>query len=403
MLRKFKNFYHLAQSYVAALIFNFPSKKLIVIGVTGTDGKSTTTNMIYHILKNCGQKVSMISSVNAQIGSHVYDTGFHVTTPSPWQMQKYLRKAADSGSVYFVLETTSHGLDQNRLANIHFKIAVITNITHEHLDYHKTWENYARTKARLFERVDFSILNKDDKSFEFLKKRAEGKIITYSLQDSSADFNLNSFPVTLNILGDYNYANALAAAASTSVLGCKKKTIQQALTKFKNLKGRMEEVDIGQDFTVFVDFAHTPNGLEQALKTLKSKIQHPKSKLIAVFGSAGLRDKIKRPLMGQIAAKYADVSVLTAEDPRTEKVEDICEEIANGLLENKKKERKDFYKIYDRKKAITFAISLAKKGDIVATFGKAHEKSMCFGKTEHPWDEFAAVKSALQKKLGNLK
>src|SRR3989344_5460646 len=170
MWQKLKNYYHLLQAFVAAIYFNFPSKKLTVIGITGTDGKTTTVSMIYHILKSAGKKVSMVSSVEAIVGNKKYDTGVHVTTPNPWQVQKFLRKALDMKSQYFVLEATSQGLNQYRLAFVDFILAVITNITSEHLDYHKTWQNYALAKAKLFQNAQTSVLNVDDKSFNFLKK-----------------------------------------------------------------------------------------------------------------------------------------------------------------------------------------------------------------------------------------
>ena len=191
MWQKIKNIYHLAQAFLAAVYFNFPSRKLIVIGVTGTDGKTTTVHMISHILRSNAKKVAMISSVNAKIGDKTFDTGFHVTTPSPWQVQKYLKDAVNSGSQYFVLEATSHGLDQNRLAFVNFKIGVITNITHEHLDYHKTWQNYAKAKLKLFKNTETAILNMDDRSYNFLKSGVGGKLITYGIK-STADFNLKN-------------------------------------------------------------------------------------------------------------------------------------------------------------------------------------------------------------------
>src|SRR3972149_898384 len=398
MWQKIKNYYHFVQAFLAALIFNFPSKDLVIIGVTGTDGKTTTVQMIYEILKAVGFKVSMISSVAARIGPKTFDTGFHVTTPNPWQVQKFLKKAVDLGSQYFVLEATSHGLDQNRLAFVKFKVAVITNISHEHLDYHKSWQSYAQAKAKLFKNVNFSILNADDRSFDFLKSKVDGQAITYSL-NSSADFNLKNFPLNLKIVGDYNLANALAAAVATSTLGINKSKIQKALNNFKGVLGRMEEINLGQNFKVIVDFAHTPNALERSLRTIKSQVPNPKSKLIAVFGAAGERDKTKRSLMGKTAAEGADISVLTAEDPRSEKVEDICDQIAKGLTSRGKKENKDFYQIYDRVKAIEFAVKLAQKDDIVALFGKSHEKSMTYGKKEYPWDEFKVVKKAIERRL----
>lgn len=411
MWQAIKNYYHLARALTAAIFFNFPSKKLTVIGVTGTDGKTTTVNMIYHILKSTGKKVSMISSVNAQIGQKSYDTGFHVTTPNPWDIQRFLRGAQRAASQYFVLEATSHGLDQNRLRFIDFNVALVTNITHEHLDYHKTWENYAQAKARLFQEAKYSILNLDDrKSYVFLKSRAQGKIISYSIK-GPADVTLKKFPIELKIPAGFNLANALAAAAACSSLGVDKKAILKALSAFPGVIGRLEQVYVGQDFKVIVDFAHTPNGLENALKALGSQLTLRKSerdlhssRLIAVFGAAGLRDRAKRQLMGKVAAQFADLSVLTAEDPRTENVNDIIDEIAKGLTSKGKKEGKDFFKVADRGQAIEFAIAkLAKKGDIVATFGKSHEKSMTYGKVDFPWDEFQAVRQAIAKRLKNEK
>lgn len=399
MWQQTKNIYHLLQAFLAALFYFFPSRKLTVIGVTGTDGKTTTSHMIYQILKKAGFRVSMVSSMGAQIGLKKIDTGFHITTPSPWRLQKLLKDARDEGSNYFVLEVTSHGLDQNRLAFVKIKIAVVTNITHEHLDYHKTWQNYSLAKAKLFKNVEFSILNADDTSYKLLKSKANGRIIIYSLK-KQADFSPENFKLRLKIAGNYNLANALAAAAVGTILGIRKTLISQALGKFQGVKGRMQEIDMGQDFQVFIDFAHTPYALEQALKYLRSARNNQRvAKIIAVFGAAGERDKTKRPLIGKIAAQYADVTVLTAEDPRGEKVEDICHEIAAGFIKEVKKQGEDYYFVYDRAKAIQFAVKMAQKGDIVATFGKSHEKSMCYGKHEYPWDEFAAVKKALRERL----
>lgn len=398
MWQKVKNIYHLVRAYLACIYFGFPAKKLTVIGITGTDGKTTTSHMIYAVLKSAGKKVSLISSVHAQIGGKTYDTGFHVTTPDPVALQRFLKKVVDSKSEYLVLEVTSHGLDQNRIFGIDFDFAILTNITHEHLDYHKSFENYILAKARLFKNAKVSVLNSDDLSFAKIKKLAAGKIITYSA-NKTADYNPKNFPLSLKISGEYNLANALAAATLTSQLGIGKKTVTKALNNFQGVRGRMEEIDLGQNFRMIVDFAHTPNGLKQALKTLKSQADSKNSRLIAVFGAAGERDRLKRPKMGEVAAKYAKISVLTAEDPRREKVEHICGQIAQGLLKFGKREGRDFFKIYDREKAIEYAVSIACENDIVATFGKSHEKSMCYGTKEYPWDEFKTVERAIKEKL----
>lgn len=398
MWQKIKNIYHLLQAAVSTIYFNFPSKKLKVVGVTGTDGKTTTVHMIYQVLKDTGKSVSLVSSVGAIIDSRKIDTGLHVTTPSPWQIQKLLKRAVESKSEYFILEATSHGLDQNRLAFVNFEVAALTNVSQEHLDYHKNWQNYLKSKSKLFKSAKISVLNKKDPSFKYLRKLIRGRIVTYNL-DNNADFSLNKFQLRLKIPGQYNLENALCATAAAASLGVNKQTIKRTLEKFQGVEGRMQKIDLGQDFEAIIDFAHTPNALENALKTMNSEPKNQDSRIICVFGSAGERDKSKREPMGEVAAKLADVTILTAEDPRREKVEDICAQIAKGLIKKGKKESKDFYQIYDRKKAIEFAVNLARGSDSIAFFGKGHEKSICIGKKEYPWDEALEVKGAIRRRL----
>lgn len=397
MWQKIKNIYHFFHAFSSALFFGFPSKKIIVVGVTGTDGKTTTTSMIYHILTKAGYKSAIVNSLGAKIGNELFKTGYHVTTPNPFQLQKLIKKAKDENVQYFILEATSHGLDQQRLAFIDFKVAAITNVTSDHLDYHKTWGNYLAAKSKLFKNVAFSILNSDDASFKYFKKRASGKILTYSLS-KNADFNPQNFPFKLKIFGQYNVQNALASAATATALKINKKTIAKALSTFEGVEGRMQRITSGQKFDVFVDFAHTPNGLSSALKSLKRFAVKKKGKLIIVFGAAGERDKSKRPKMGEIAAKFANFSILTAEDPRSEKVEEICSQIAKGF--SKKKDGKSKFKIIlDRKEAINFAVQKAQIPDVVALFGKGHEKSMAFASKEYPWNEVEVAKGAILEKI----
>jgi len=409
MWQKIKNLYHLGIALLAGLFYRFPGRRLILIGVTGTDGKTTTVNLIYHLLKEAGKKVSMVSSVNAVIGQKKYETGFHVTTPDPTDIQKFLSQAVKAGSHYFILEATSHGLEQNRLFASFFNIAVVTNITHEHLDYHKTYQNYLKAKARLFKTAKIAVLNRDDKSYSFLLNLCKKKkYLSYSLK-KEADFNLKNFPFKTDLPGEYNQYNCLAAIAVATTLGIAQEEIKKALKNFKSIKGRMEEIGGGQNFKVIVDFAHTPHSLKNVLQYLK-KGQKDGGKLIAVFGSAGLRDKQKRFLMGKIAGKYAEITVITAEDPRTEDLDKIIEKIVQGCLKSGAVElEKDNFKIKDnnhyfsripdRKEAIDFAIQkLAKEKDIVVICGKGHEKTMCFGKKEYPWSDQKAAREALSKK-----
>ena len=398
MWQNLKNIYHYIQAFLSALYFGFPSKKLIVIGITGTDGKTTTVNMLHHMLSLCGKKVSSISSINAKIGAKIFNTGFHVTTPNPWEVQKYLRQAVESRSEYFILEATSHGLDQNRLAFVDFELAALTNISHEHLDYHRNKQNYLLSKAKLFKNVRYSILNADDEGFNALKGQVSGKVLTYSVKEN-ADFNIKKFPFKLKIAGDFNLKNALAALSVAITLGLNKHQVLKALYTFTGISGRLESIDLGQNFDVYVDFAHTPNALKEVLETLKSKTENQKSKVITAFGAAGKRDKTKRPLMGEIASELADISILTAEDPRTEDVNQICREIAQGFISNRKQENKDFFIIPDRKEAIKFAIDMAAENDVVGLFGKGHEKSMNVGNKEIPWNDTNIARWAINRRI----
>ncbi|MFH0863636.1 MAG: UDP-N-acetylmuramoyl-L-alanyl-D-glutamate--2,6-diaminopimelate ligase [Candidatus Gottesmanbacteria bacterium] len=398
MPRKFKNIYHLFVAILATVFFRYPAKNLIVIGVTGTDGKTTTVNLIYEMLKNAGKKVAMISSVGAKIGGKDYDLPFHVTTPSPWQLQKFIRLAVDRGDKYLVLEVTSHGLDQNRVFGCNFKIGVITNVTHEHLDYHKTYENYVMTKAKLFKGVEWAIINKDDKSFDNLKfeirKLKITKILSYGLEQG--DITLSKFLFHTPLPGKYNQQNCLAAIATCKTLGINDDKIRETLAGFKGVLGRFDFLKTNRDFRVMIDFAHTPNALEQVLSTIRPDIS---GKIIHVFGCAGLRDKEKRPIMGEIAAKYDDIIILTEEDYRTEDNSQIMCEIEKGVIQNRKFMMGNaiIYKISDRQDAINKAISLAQKDDLLILTGKGHEKSLCRGTNENPWSDYVAVNKALSQ------
>lgn len=406
MIRFCKNLFHLLSALIAAFYFRFPGKKMTVIGVTGTDGKTTTAHLIYEILKNAGKKVSLISTVVAIVNGETFDTGFHVTTPTPWNLQKFMRKAVDGGSRYFVLEVTSHALDQHRIFGTSVDIGLITNISHEHLDYHKTFADYRNAKAKILAGVKLAILNKDDPNFNFLRKKVSQKFITFSIE-GEADYTLDNIKFKTQLPGKFNLSNCLAAATVAAIIGIDKEIIAKSIGKFSGVPGRMEEVKTNRPFRVFIDFAHKPNALEQALKTIRSIT---KNKLIVVFGCAGLRDRLKRPMMGEIAARLSDYIVLTAEDPRSEDVRSIIGQIATGCVEAGIKQvgrreevkkylssgHKYFWKIADRQEAINFAVrKLAQGGDIVFITGKGHEKSMCYGTTEYPWDEKKAVIKAL--------
>lgn len=397
-----KNSVHFLLAYLANLIYGFPSRNMVVIGVTGTDGKTTTSSILYHILQQSGARTALISTVGAFIGEKKYDVGFHVTTPSPFFLQKYIRKAYKLGTKYLVLEVTSHALDQNRVAGVHFDATILTNITHEHLDYHGTYDRYVKAKMKLLLRSPFNVVNIDDGSFAYIKKRVPSETLyTYSLTNKSANISLNDFTITTNLFGDFNKLNALAAVAIARKLQIPDETIQSALLSIQAPEGRQEIIK-AKGFTVIVDFAHTPYSFEKMLPEAR-KLLVGNGKLIHVFGAAGKRDFLKRPRMGEISSLNADIIILTAEDPRSESVSEINNQIKQGINEKFKEIESSEYKddrnvvieIEDRKKALEFAVSIANKGDVVIATGKGHELSMNLGDGEIPWDEKKTIKNAL--------
>ena len=415
-----------ALPHLAAAFYGFPGRKMTVIGVTGTDGKTTTTNMIHGILQAAGYKSGMISTINAIIGDQNLDTGFHVTTPDAPDVQRYMAQMVKAGLTHVVLEVTSHGLAQYRADACEFDVAVVTNITHEHLDYHGTFEEYRSAKARLFAGLGSTnlksqgnprkaALNRDDASYYYLLRATTGSVISYGIHhgaDISAknvqqrndglsfvvDGMGQSFSCECPLLGAFNISNCLAAITATVyALGVSSTAAQVGISSIHSVPGRMERIDLGQAFTAIVDFAHTPNALERALETAR---QLTKGRVIAIFGAAGLRDRQKRSMMAETSVERADITVLTAEDPRTELLQDILAQMAVGAIRKGGIEGQTFWRIADRGEAIRFAVSQARPGDVIISCGKGHEQSMCFGEIEYPWDDRIAMRAALSEYLG---
>lgn len=335
-----------------------PSQKLKVIGVTGTKGKTTTVYLIYHILKTLGKKVGLVSSIKALIGNKEIDTGFHVTSPDVVSLHKFLADMVCEHCEYAVLEVSSHGIDQKRIAGVTFDIGVLTNIAPEHLDYHKTFKEYKKVKMSFINSAKFKVL-------------------------SPTETNLNIFP------GLFNNLNAEAAIKVIEILGFKREEAITALKTFELPKGRLEEIKNSLGIKIIIDFAHTPGSLEAALKYLRTIT---KGKLISVFGCAGERDHKKRRKMGKISGMLADLSIFTAEDPRTENITDI--------FASMKKEAKNYVCIPERGEAIAYALSIAKKGDTVGFFGKGHEVTLAYKGFEHPWSDQKAIENYLNSKDG---
>ena len=416
-----------ALTWIAGAFHEWPGRKLTVIGVTGTDGKTTTTNLLHRILLTANIKAGMISTVNAVIGDEVLDTGFHVTTPDAHDVQGYLAKMVDAGLTHVVLETTSHGWSQHRVDACEFDVGVVTNITHEHMNEHGNYENYRAAKARLFSSLEITldkpqgnprlgIINRDDvKSFVFLNYFIKVNKLNYGMDEDadiravdiayspsgihfaaqSRDFQVD---VTSKLVGAFNVSNCLAAlTAAVYGLGIEPEVAALGIASLQGIPGRMERIDKGQNFTAIVDFAHTPNALKSSLEAARTMTS---GRVISVFGSAGLRDKEKRRMMAETSAELADLTVLTAEDPRTESLDGILEEMAAGARFRGGVEGETFWRVPDRGEAIRFALKLARPGDIVMSCGKGHEQSMCFGQTEYLWDDRTAMRAALAEYLG---
>ncbi len=407
---------------LAAAWHDFPSRKLVVIGVTGTDGKTTTCHLLHSIFKfDADIEAGYISTISADFGEESAATGLHVTTPSAPQVQAYLAKMVAAGVTHCILEMTSHGLAQFRLNGVDIDVAVMTNVMHEHLDYHGSWEDYRAAKAIMFQMLrrgfpkpdqrNWAVINADDPSAAYFAAKSELDqrfIVTYGIDSGAAhrasdiryspagaSFRIADRDIQLRLSGKFNIYNALAAISAARALGVNWEALQAGIEAVDMIPGRMERIDEGQDFIAIVDFAHTPNALKRALEAGRGMLA-PGKRLIAVFGSAGLRDIEKRRLMAEASARLADLTVLTAEDPRTESLDDILAMMAEGCEAAGGVEGETFTRIPDRGEAIYAACQLAKAGDLVMACGKGHERSMCFGETEHPWDDREAMRAALR-------
>ena len=421
----------LALAWLAAAWDDFPARQLVVVGVTGTDGKSTTANFLFQILRAAGVSAGLLSTVRAVVGNNEEPLALHVTTPEAPVVQRYLRRMVDAGLTHCVLETTSHGLAQHRVDAVDFDVAVVTNITHEHLDYHGSYEAYFAAKAHLFEALSApepnvagnnphkgkaaktAVLNADDASYEQLAALPAERKLTYALHPAAdvwaqnvhfaphaTRFRLHlpgaQIDVSSCYVGQFNLYNMLAAATAAHALGINASSIAKGIQDLPILAGRMERIDEGQPFPIVVDFAHTPNAMQRALDAARLMTR---GRVIVVFGSAGKRDVAKRRLMAEIAAREADLTVLTAEDPRTESLDEILEAMAEGSRSQGAVEGLTFWRVPDRGQAIYHALMLAEENDLVLICGKGHEQSMCFGATEFPWDDREATRTAIRAYL----
>lgn len=406
-----KNWYHLVNAVLANVVYGFPSRKMVVIGVTGTNGKTTTTHMIGAILRAAGKKTAVASTIDFWINDERTVNESKFTTMNSWQLQKFLRQAQEAGCEYAVLETSSHALHQYRVWGVQYDIAVLTNITREHLDYHKTLERYRAAKRMLFRHIRKAVINADLEDVRGFIRSVEknGGIVTlYSTKNAEADlcaggiqldFHKTEFRIEdelyhLYIPGLFNIENALAAIGVAKMLEIPYPVISKALAEIKGVPGRMEMVPNSQNVDIIIDYAVTPDAFKKLYGSILP-LKIPGTKIIHVFGACGERDRGKRPILGEIAAQRADIIILTNEDPYHENGERILDEIEPGVARFKREE-KDYFRIYDRRAAIKKALSLAEIGDIVLITGKGAETSMAIGDERISWSERQAIEEALQ-------
>lgn len=419
--QKLKNFYHLFQAIGANIWYGFPARKIRVIGVTGTNGKTTTSQMIVKILEKTNKKVALISTINFKLGEKEWVNRTKFTTFSAFAVQKFIAEAVREKCGDLVLETSSHSIDQYRIWGIKYDTAVITNITREHLDYHKTMEKYYATKLKLFKNINTAVVNLDmnqpGKFFECGVKNIYGYTTTKQiLEDENKKINIikaqniklevggSSFFVEainfkLNLLGKFNVENALAAICVGLSRGIDLKIISEALSEIIKVPGRMDEVENKLGIKIIIDYALTPDSMEK-LGKLITNFKTGKNKIIWVFGSCGDRDQGKRPIMGKIVAKYADAVIVTNEDPYSEDPQKIINAIFFGVIESKKlKEEKNCWRIFDRYEALKKALALAQKNDIILVTGKGAEETMMLGEKQIPWNDRQVIEEILDQNL----
>jgi len=389
--------------------FGSPSERLEVIGVTGTDGKTTTCYLAVAALEAGGRRPGMIGTVAIRVGARLLPNEDRNTTPEAPELQALLAEMVEAGNDGVVMEATSHGLAQSRTRNCRFRVGVVTNVTSEHLEFHRTLEAYRAAKAMLVEEAPLAILNADDPTFGYFRDRARDRVLTYGT-DASAEVRATgirsradgttftattpswSGEVNLRFPGAFNVHNALAALAMAEAEGIDHAAAAAALGAVAGVPGRMERIDAGQPFGVVVDYAHTAESLEKVLRTLRPLT---KGRLIVVFGSAGERDRVKRPVMGKVAAEFADLAIVADEDPRLEDPRAINKEIADGARSAGARDGESLWVIDDRREAVAHAIRLARAGDMILLAGKGHEGSIFYGTEKRPWDEREVARKAL--------
>lgn len=394
--------YHYAQSLAASAKYGFPGKKLRIIGVTGTNGKTTTSFMIWQMLNHAGLKTGLMTTVAWGVNKLQPELN-HMTTVDAFTLNSRIADIKKQGAEFLVLEVTSHALAQFRTLGIPIEIAVFTNLTHDHLDYHKTFANYRAAKGKLFKKAKFSILNADDPATTYYKKltsnyttygikKGDHRATNIKLNVSGVEYSVDDLKITTQIPGEFNVYNSLAATLVGQKIGLTSTQITEGIKSLANVEGRMNVVDEGQPFTVIVDYAHAPDALEKVFASVKGH----KGKIISVHGGAGRRDPSTRPIRGEILAKNSDIVIITEDDSRDEDPEKIAAGFIQGAEKQGKKLGKDLFKELDRGKAIELAIKKAKKGDLVLILGKGHEKTILRADGPHDFEDIKVARKILK-------
>ena len=402
--------YHKLKAMMMAHKYRFPGKRMRVIGVTGTNGKTSTCFMIWKMLNEAGHKTGLMTTVAWGVDK-LEEQIEHMTTVDTETLNKRMQKIAENGAEFLVLEITSHALAQNRIYGVPIEIAVMTNVTHEHLDYHKTFKNYRDAKRKLFKVAKYGVINEDDESWSYFASDVD-EYITYGINGGilkaekielaaegvkyevrGADEKLK---IRTHIPGKFTVYNSLAATAVGLKLGLTKKQIEDGILALVSVEGRMNRVNEGQDFEVIVDYAHTPDAF---IKVFESVVPGKKGRIISLFGGAGRRDESTRAERGEIGAKNSDIVIITEDDSRDEDRTLIAEEFARGAEKAGKTREKDLFVILDREEAIEKAISLAKKDDIVLVLGKGHEKTILRAEGAVPFEDLKVVRKVLKKMI----
>ena len=420
LFRKIEPYGHLAEAVLMQTLNGFPAKGLKVIGVTGTNGKTSTSFLIQRMLHEAGYKVGLMTTVGYGVGADIKPQIQHMTTASSGLLLKRIKAMRAEGMEWLVLETTSHGLAQHRVWGIPYSIAVMTNVTHEHLDYHGTFERYRDAKRLLFKQTNQNrsglragVINAEDPSAKLFAADIS-RALTYGLKEGdiraenvslkpnavsyTAKFKEQSYEIKCHLPGSFNVANSLAAVCVGTLLGLSKAQIESGIAALEGVEGRMMSIVEGQKFNVIIDFAHTPDSFEKLFKDLRPAV---KGKLLVLFGSAGRRDEEKRAVQGSLAGKYADEVVITEEDDRDIDGVKIMNQIATGAESEGKTRGKDLFLVHDRTEAISFIFSRSKPGDTVLLLGKGHEKTIERADGSHPWNEMSVARKALQHYVAN--